>query len=88
MVHVACHSNSTGSISASVSGGVGNYTFLWSTGATTDSVSHLPAGDYSVTVTDANGVTNTSSVTIRQPGIYLFLAICYTIVILFVQMRN
>lgn len=31
--------------------GVGNYTFLWSTGATTASVS-VPAGSYSVTVTN------------------------------------
>ncbi len=45
---------STGSISAAVTGGVAPLTYHWSTGATTSSVSSLPAGYYSVTVTDAN----------------------------------
>ena len=45
-----------GSISAVVSGGVAPYTYAWSTGATTPSVSGLAPGTYSLTVTDWNGV--------------------------------
>jgi uncharacterized repeat protein (TIGR01451 family) len=41
-----------GGLYASASGGVGPYTYLWSTGATTQSISGLLPGTYSVTVTD------------------------------------
>ena len=43
------------------------YTFLWSNTATTDTVTGLCAGTYSVTVTDNNGCTNVTSVVIGQP---------------------
>ena len=47
-----------------VFGGVSPYTFLWSTGATTDTIYGLSAGTYTVTVTDANSTTATASVTL------------------------
>ncbi|MBK9212228.1 MAG: SprB repeat-containing protein [Saprospiraceae bacterium] len=47
-----------GTASVSVSGGTPSYTYLWSTGATTASLSGLTAGTYNVTVTDANGCTS------------------------------
>ena len=40
-----------------VSGGSGSYTFLWSNGATTEDLSNVPAGDYTVDVTDTEGCT-------------------------------
>ncbi|MDD5570206.1 MAG: PKD domain-containing protein [Bacteroidales bacterium] len=45
----------TGSASIQVTGGSGNYSFLWSTGQTTASVTDLCVGTYYVTVTDQNG---------------------------------
>jgi uncharacterized repeat protein (TIGR01451 family) len=45
---------STGVLQAVATGGVGPYSYLWSTGATTASIGLVPAGFYSVTVTDAN----------------------------------
>ncbi len=43
-----------GTIHAVASGGVGPYTFLWNTGATTDVLTGVAPGTYSVIVTDAN----------------------------------
>lgn len=46
-----------GSVIASASGGIPPYTFSWSNGASTPSISDLAPGDYTVTVTD--GLSNT-----------------------------
>ncbi|MFI5171512.1 MAG: SprB repeat-containing protein [Chitinophagales bacterium] len=50
----AVDSNS-GNINLSVFGGVVPYTYLWSTGATTQDLAGIAAGDYVVTVTDKTG---------------------------------
>ncbi len=44
-----------GAIEVLVEGGVGPYTFAWSNGATTQSISDLCCGSFVVIVTDANG---------------------------------
>jgi len=66
--NVSCHGGSNGSASASPSGGITPYTYLWLPGSqTTASATGLAAGVYTVTVTDHNGCTATASVTITQP---------------------
>lgn len=57
-----------GKATASVTGGVSPYAFLWGTGATTATLNGIAAGTYSVTVTDANGeVANGSGVVQADP---------------------
>ena len=51
LVPPICSGEANGSISLLVNQGNGNYGYSWSTGATTDSIDNLPAGEYSVTVT-------------------------------------
>ena len=67
LVNVLCNGNATGSIDLTVSGTAAPYTYLWSTGQTTQDLTNLQAGTYSVTVTDANGGTATTNATITQP---------------------
>jgi gliding motility-associated-like protein len=56
-----------GSMNLNVSGGIGPYSYLWSTGATTQDISGLSEGYYSVGVTDANGCQKTDSARINLP---------------------
>lgn len=44
--------NSNGAVTLTVNGGVAPYTYLWSNAATTQNISGLSAGTYTVTVTD------------------------------------
>jgi gliding motility-associated-like protein len=64
---ISCNGGSNGSATASGSGGTSPYTFAWSNSATTVITNGLVAGTYTVTVSDVNSCTSTSSVTITQP---------------------
>jgi len=47
--------NGSGSIAVFPEGGTSPYTYSWSNGETTQLISDLPSGEYTVTVTDQNG---------------------------------
>jgi subtilisin-like proprotein convertase family protein len=57
---------STGTATATASGGTGPYTFAWTGGRTGANITGLAAGNYTVTVTDANACTLTRTVTVGQ----------------------
>lgn len=62
----SCDLANDGTAFASVTGGTAGYTYLWNTvpPQTTNSLTGLNAGTYTVTVTDAAGCVSTASVTI------------------------
>jgi uncharacterized repeat protein (TIGR01451 family) len=53
--------NGVGSLTAVANSGTAPYTFHWSTGATTQSITGLHQGSYGLTVTDATGCTSQNS---------------------------
>ncbi|WBM74406.1 reprolysin-like metallopeptidase [Saprospira grandis] len=58
----------TGALALNVSGGGGApYSYLWSNGATTANVSNLANGNYSVTITSANGCEEQRSASFNIP---------------------
>ncbi|MBI3509208.1 MAG: gliding motility-associated C-terminal domain-containing protein [Bacteroidetes bacterium] len=67
-VPVSCFGWSDGSGTLNVSGGTPAYTFNWApSGGTGQTANSLPAGNYTVTVTDANGCISTQPLSITQP---------------------
>ncbi len=62
------YGNSNGSIDITPAGGVGPYTYSWSNNATTEDLSNIGAGTYTITITDANGATYTQTFTVTQPA--------------------
>tara|TARA_Y100000589_G_scaffold332344_1_gene392032 strand:- start:1579 stop:4659 length:3081 start_codon:yes stop_codon:yes gene_type:complete len=65
--NVNCFGGNNGSIQANVNGGTLPYTYSWSSGQTTDSISSLSAGTYILTVTDANNCIAVDSANIIEP---------------------
>ncbi len=65
VVHESAPNANNGSIDLSAFGGTGPYQYLWNTGATTQDLTGLTGGVYTVTTTDVNGCTKTVSVTVN-----------------------
>jgi hypothetical protein len=66
-VNPNCFGDMNGIIEVIVNGGTMPYQYNWSNGSTIWNPSGLVAGDYSVTVIDANGCTTGSSFVLDQP---------------------
>ncbi|WP_447637860.1 BspA family leucine-rich repeat surface protein [Flavobacterium microcysteis] len=66
--NVTCNGGSDGSATVSITGGTAPYTYSWSpNGGTAATATGLVAGDYTVTITDANGSTITKDFNITEP---------------------
>lgn len=64
---ITCNGNCDGFVRAIPSGGTPGYSYLWSNGATFDSIFNTCAGTYTVTVTDANLCAAVDSFTFVEP---------------------
>lgn len=69
LTNATCAGSSSGSIDVNVSGGTAPYQFIWQpTSDTTEDISGLIAGNYSLQVTDANNCINFGNYTITNSG--------------------
>lgn len=68
ITNILCNGQSTGAAIASVSGTL-TYAYSWSTGNTSSQITGLSAGIYTVTVTDSNGCSSDSVITIIEPSL-------------------
>lgn len=65
---VSCYGFNDGVLRANVAGGNAPYTYLWSNGVTTQVISGLGKGTYTVTVTSNNGCTSVCKKYLGQPS--------------------
>lgn len=66
-VNVKCKGDSNGELSVTPSGGIVPYTYSWSTGATAQTITGLPANSYSVSIMDSLGCMLDTVLTLIGP---------------------
>ena len=64
---VSCFGFSDATVSSFVQGGVIPYSFVWNDSSTTDSLSNVPAGMYSLIVLDSNNCVFVDSIQVIEP---------------------
>jgi len=66
---VACNGGNDGTANAIPSGGGGTYTYSWAPGGkTSQTITGLTAGSYTVTITDQNGCQDIDTIVVTQPA--------------------
>ncbi len=68
VTHVSCLGEEDGSINLNPTGGTSPYTFLWSNFSTTENLSDIIAGTYTIDIVDANGCAYQGSVEVGYTG--------------------
>ncbi|MEO8148125.1 MAG: T9SS type A sorting domain-containing protein [Bacteroidia bacterium] len=70
--NVKCWGTSTGTATATGKDGTPGYSYAWNTGDTTSTITSLPAGTYTVVVTDANNCIVAKTIVITEnPPLFL-----------------
>ena len=77
--NISCFGLADGSTTAKPTGGSAPYTYAWSDGSTSATISNKLAGTYQITVSDANGCSAQNSITITQPTTALAVTATQTI---------
>ena len=66
--NVSCFGSSTGGVTVTVTGGTGNITYSWSNTSSLQNLTNVPAGNYSLTITDANNCSFSLAASVSQPS--------------------
>jgi len=64
----SCGTDNGSATIVTLSGGSGTLSHTWSTGSTNSTISNLLAGTYTLSITDANGCTQTNTVSVNNSG--------------------
>ena len=64
---IDCNGINSGAIDLLVAGGTAPYKYLWSNGVVTEDIKNVPAGIYTVTVTDKNSCSVSGQYTLTRP---------------------
>jgi len=64
---IFCDGDSLGSLQATAVGGLVPYEFIWSNGESSALIDSLPAGNYSVIISDSGSCRDTVSINVSQP---------------------
>lgn len=68
--NISCNGGNNGAATVAVSGGTPGYTYSWApSGGIAASISGRTSGTYTCTITDANGCTQTQTVSLTQPTV-------------------
>lgn len=73
--NITCAGALNGSVALSLTGGTAPFTYLWSNGATTATISNLAPGTYTASLTDVNGCQAVASATVTEPAPYSNFAV-------------
>lgn len=65
---VSCFGGNNGQVSISISGGTEPFTYQWSNSGSGATQSNLPAGNYTITVTDASNCLYVADASVSQPN--------------------
>ena len=71
--NLLCNGTSTGAANIMGMGGAGGFTYAWSNGATSAAITGVAANTYTVTATDNNGCTLSSTYTITEPAALMLM---------------
>ncbi len=63
-----CFGDADGTVSVNVTAGVAPFTYLWDNGQTTDIATGLIAGNYTITISDANGCSSVDNTDVLSPN--------------------
>lgn len=69
--NVSCDGAADGVATVSATGGCPSYSYQWSNGATTSTVTGLAVGTYTVTITDGGGATSVQTVVLTSPAVVI-----------------
>lgn len=68
--NVTCSGAANGSIALAQTGGTAPFTYIWSNGATTSTISNLAPGTFTASLTDVNGCQAVASASVTEPDPY------------------
>ncbi|MCF8374455.1 MAG: gliding motility-associated C-terminal domain-containing protein, partial [Bacteroidales bacterium] len=71
VANVLCFGDSTGSITTTISGGSSPFLFIWDQGSSDQNLMNIPAGNYSITISDQYNCQALDSAIVLQPNVLL-----------------